>query len=48
MPAPYRILAPPFVTYVGGTILTHGGFFTGAGIMLLALGGFITFRGYAA
>ncbi len=44
----FRILAPQFVTYVGGTILTHGGFFVGAGIVLLALGGFITLKGYAA
>ena len=44
----FRILAPQFVTYVGGTILTHGGFFVGAGIVLLALGGTLTFKGYAA
>jgi hypothetical protein len=44
----FRILAPQFVTYVGGTVLKHGGFFVGAGIVLLALGGTLTFKGYAA
>ncbi len=44
----FRILAPQFVTFVGRDILMHGGFFIGAGIVLLALGGFITFKGYVA
>jgi hypothetical protein len=44
----FRILAPQFVTFVGSAVLTHGGFFAGFGIVLLALGGFITFKGYAA
>jgi hypothetical protein len=44
----FRILAPQFVTFVGRNILVHGGFFVGAGIVLLALGGFITFKGYVA
>jgi hypothetical protein len=44
----FRIFAPQFVAFVGTQAVAHGGFFTGAGIMLLALGGFITFRGYAA
>jgi hypothetical protein len=44
----FRILAPQFVAYVGQGILVHGAFFVGAGIVLLALGGFITFKGYAA
>jgi hypothetical protein len=42
----WRIIAPQFVPFVGGAILAHQGFFTGAGIVLLALGGFITFKGY--
>ena len=42
----WRIIAPQFVPFVGGAILGHAGFFTGAGIVLLALGGFITFKGY--
>ncbi len=44
----FRILAPQFVTFVGGAILPHDGFFAGAGCVLLALGGFITFKGYVA
>lgn len=42
----WRIIAPQFVPFVGGAILSHAGFFTGAGVVLLALGGFITFKGY--
>jgi hypothetical protein len=48
MAGTFRIPAPQFVTYVGGAILAGGGFFIGAGIVLLALGGFITFKGYVA
>ena len=44
----FRIIAPQFVNFVAGAILAHSGFLTGAGIVLLALGGFITFKGYAA
>jgi hypothetical protein len=44
----FRILAPQLVTYVGHSIGPDTGFFAGAGIILLALGGFITFKGYAA
>ena len=42
----WRIIAPQFVPFVGGAILAHAGFFTGTGIVLLALGGFISFKGY--
>jgi hypothetical protein len=44
----FRILAPQFVTFIGGAVMMHHGFFVGAGIVLLALGGFITFKGYVA
>jgi len=44
----FRILAPQFVIFVGGSIVATSGFFLCAGIILLALGGFITFKGYAA
>jgi len=44
----FRILAPQFVAFIGTAILAHDGFFTGAGIVLLALGGTFTFKGYAA
>ena len=42
----WRIIAPQFVPFVGGAILANHGFFTGAGVVLLALGGFITYKGY--
>lgn len=35
----------PFIYFSG---ILAGGFFIGAGIVLLALGGFITFKGYMA
>jgi hypothetical protein len=44
----FRIIAPQFVNFVAGSIIVHGGFFIGAGIVLLALGVFITFKGYVA
>ena len=44
----FRIIAPQFTAFVAGAIVAHSGFFTGAGIVLLALGGFITVRGYVA
>ena len=44
----FRVIAPQFFTFVGRNILVHDGFFVGAGIVLLALGGFITFKGYVA
>jgi hypothetical protein len=44
----YRIVAPQCVNFVGTAVLAHDNFFTGAGIILLALGGFLTFKGYAA
>ena len=42
----WRIIAPQLVPFVGTAILTSSGFFTGAGIVLLALGSFIAFKGY--
>ena len=43
----FRIFAPQFVTFVARD-RPASGFLIGAGIVLLALGGFITFKGYAA
>ncbi len=48
MAGSFRIIAPQFVNFVGTSVLAHEGFFVGAGIVLLALGGFLTFKGYAA
>jgi hypothetical protein len=43
----FRILAPQLVVFLGTAVLAHNGFFVGAGIVLLAFGGFLTFKGYA-
>jgi hypothetical protein len=42
----WRLIAPQFVPFVGGAILANPNFFIGAGIVLIALGAFISFRGY--
>ncbi len=44
----FRIIAPQFPAFVAGSVVAHSGFFTGAGVVLLGLGGFITFKGYVA
>ena len=44
----FRILAPQFTVFVAGSIVANSGFFIVAGIVLLSLGGFITFKGYVA
>ncbi|MGH6663379.1 MAG: hypothetical protein ACREB2_00550 [Pseudolabrys sp.] len=44
----WRLIAPQFVVFVGGAVLANSGFLIGAGVVLLALGGFLTFKGYAA
>jgi len=42
----FRIIAPQFANFIATAIISSAGFFTGLGIVLLAAGGFITFRGY--
>lgn len=44
----FRIVAPQFSSFVASAIVANGGFFIGAGIVLLGIGGFITFKGYVA
>ncbi len=44
----FRIVAPQFVNFVAGAILANNGFLSGFGLALLALGAFLTFKGYAA
>ena len=44
----YRLVAPQLAVFLAGSIVANPNFFTGAGIVLLALGGFITFKGYVA
>ena len=44
----WRIFAPKFVPFVGNAVIANAHFFLGAGIVLLALGCFLTFKGYVA
>ena len=44
----FRIIAPQFANFIGIGIIAGAGFFTGLGVFLVAVGGFITFKGYAA
>ena len=44
----FRIVAPQFSSFVASAIVANGGFFIGAGIVLLGIGAFITFKGYVA
>ena len=43
----WRLIAPQFVPFVGGAILANKNFFVGAGFVLVTLGGFIIYKGYA-
>ena len=44
----FRIIAPQFANFLASGIIASAGFFTGIGIVLVGLGGFITFKGYVA
>jgi hypothetical protein len=44
----FRVIAPPFVAFVGATLFATTTFAVGAGIFFLALGAFFTFKGYVA
>jgi hypothetical protein len=44
----FRIIAPQFTAFVAGAIVANNGFFVGAGIVLVALGGYVTVKGYSA
>jgi uncharacterized integral membrane protein len=44
----WRILAPNFVPFVGAAIIAHQNFFIGLGGVLVALGGFLSFKGYVS
>ena len=44
----FRIIAPQFANFIAGSIIENAGFFTGLGIFLVVLGGFVTFKGYVA
>jgi hypothetical protein len=42
----FRIIAPQFANFIASAIIANAGFFTGLGIFLVAVGGFVTFKGY--
>ena len=42
----WRIFAPRYIPFVGNIVIAHPYFFIGMGIVLVVLGGFITFKGY--
>jgi uncharacterized membrane protein len=44
----FRIIAPQFANFIATSIIGNAGFFTGLGIFLVVVGGFVTFRGYVA
>lgn len=44
----FRIITRHFPAFVAGSVVAHIGFFIAAGIVLLALGGFISFKRYVA
>jgi len=44
----FRVVAPQFAAFIASSMFAHGGFFIGAGVVFLALGGFLTFKGYPA
>ncbi len=44
----FRLIAPPFVTFIGSSLFATRGFFLGAGVVFLALGALLTYKGYVA
>ncbi|HET7850464.1 MAG TPA: hypothetical protein VFL51_15515 [Pseudolabrys sp.] len=44
----FRLIAPQFVSQIGGAMIMSGAFFMCAGAVFLSLGAFLTFKGYAA
>jgi hypothetical protein len=43
----WRIIAPQFIPFVAGTVIGNKHFFVAFGVCMLALGGFVTYKGYA-
>jgi hypothetical protein len=44
----FRIIAPQFTAFVAGAIVANSGFFVGVGIVLVALGAYLTFKAHSA
>jgi uncharacterized membrane protein len=44
----WRIIAPQLIPFAAGAITANHNFFAGMGIVMLTLGGFVTYRGYVS
>ena len=44
----FRLVAPQFASFIAGTLFAQKSFFIIAGLVMLSLGGFLTFKGYVA
>lgn len=44
----FRIIAPPFVAFIGASLFAKTEFFIGAGIVFFVFGAFLTYKGYVA
>jgi hypothetical protein len=44
----WRIIAPQFIPFVAGAVTANTHFFVAFGVLMLTLGGFVTYKGYAA
>jgi len=44
----FRVLAPPFVNYIGGALIQLSGALVVIGVLFLGIGSFLTFKGYVA
>ena len=42
----WRIIAPQFIPFVAGAVIANQHFFIAFGVLLLTLGGFVTYKGY--
>ena len=43
----WRIIAPQFIPFVAGAAVANQHFFAAFGVLLITLGGFVTYKGYA-
>ena len=44
----FRVIAPNFVSFLGGALMTSNDFFLACGIVFLTIGAFFTFKGYVS
>ena len=42
----WRIIAPQFIPFVAGAVIANKHFFVAFGVLLVTLGGFVTYKGY--